>query len=286
MTKIIVTNDWYFSILFTLVFAVFLLFDFYKYNFKYLFAGFRRIFYTVCILIPTSFFITSLIILPAIYSIINFIFLLSQNGLDSLKSDASSGLMSLRICSVISAVTTITFYKNKYVPSVIFDKIDDKNKTSNISLLSHYEFIAKSFGNMGNLFFNSAILYLWAIYVYDLNNQLLPYLTLVLFFIIDDWAILIHFILKAERAITKAHRIRVYFSVIAIIILAYYDLPQETFVMKLIAIPMFFLGIITLFSLFILSDFAKDIKKIDAIYANNNLDEASRIVAGRRFSSK
>lgn len=167
--------------------------------------------FAITVIFPFYFFAACMFFLPAIFSILDFSFLIWNEGVNEIRTDLSSGLTSLRICSVVSAYTSFSYFTKPH--------FDSRLNNGNDSI--HYESYLNAAGSAamaGNFFLNLTILTLWLHFYIQLDSLFVPIITLVLFFIIDDWALLIHFKLKAEKSVTKLHRARLYLSFSAIIL--------------------------------------------------------------------
>jgi len=238
----IISNDWYISLLITGLVALYLIiyvFGFDMDDLKSFLKG-KEIGIVVVLLFflfPLFFIFSVCLLLSAIYSIINLIFLVYENGVGIIGKDVSSGNMSLRVSSIVSVFTTIIFFLKEYEPLkelktkheenlkllgdddsnqyLVIDEIKDF-KTHPINLYSSSVNFA---GVSGNLFFNVTILTLWIHLLENYHSPLFSTITLILFFIIDDWALLLHFKLSAEKAVTNFQRLRLFISITAIVIL-------------------------------------------------------------------
>ncbi|MFD0725952.1 hypothetical protein [Lysobacter brunescens] len=188
-----------------------------------------------CILLLVVSIVCTIVFFPAIFSVVNLIFILIDNGLDGLVDDLASGVLALRVCSIVSVFTTINFLamessleRDEYMAYVRYSKsrvADDgygvRIAAAHTEYENHpatlYSSSTKSAGNSGNMFFFSTIICLWMQYILGYESIFFSLTSFVLLFIIDDWALLIHFKIHAEKSVTKMHRIRLYSSFIAIV---------------------------------------------------------------------
>ncbi len=170
-----------------------------------------------------------LLLFPGIHSIINLVIIFISEGFGFLHQDLSSGVLNLRICSLmLCGMTFIYFFKESTSGKRNFDeyitrikrigKSDDQFSTQSHEEWQEYKNnpenvylnATKRAGIFGNLFFSATVIILWISIILEAQSAAFPFIAWLLFFIIDDWALLLHFKLEAPKAITNTHNYRIY----------------------------------------------------------------------------
>ncbi len=167
----------------------------------------------LCIYLLVSFYLF-LIFFP----IVNFVFLLDDFSAvkDGFKGELENGVLMLRISSLMVGVEIfIMDYKKSNFDFIDFDEIQENlNKNKNFYSDSNYIPLASSNNFrttvLGQYFFYAgAIIILWISTINNFNSMLGTIINWLIFFIIDDWTVIVEYVEKNKLLILKKHLLKI-----------------------------------------------------------------------------